>query len=162
MPVVAVASAAPAMAASGPIHPSFTPGTFCKHPGNPKWYHAVFCFRNTSDEDIKVTVLDLDVNGIVRDAKFSVNNALTDDYTVQGNTTACLYVDAGLYDNSANGAATLTFSYVYGGLTIPGSVSGGTIVDKSLPPCGSGADPSDPKQPSDDPPHSSSGPVSAP
>lgn len=156
VPVIMVASAAPALAASPPIEPRFSPGTFCKHPGNPKYYHAVFCFENTTNSTITVTLDDLDVNGVVEDAKVSIANAFADDFDVAALSERCVYVDAGDYGNSANGSAILSFHYTFNAQVINDTVSGGTIVDENLPPCGTGSDPSN--QPSDDPPHPTSGP----
>lgn len=153
VPAVAVAAAAPMASASGeepPIDPSYTPGTFCKHPGNPKYYHAVFCFKNTTAEDITITLGSMVVNGIARQANFSHNDTATPTYTIPANTELCLYVDAGLYDDSANGEATVFFTYPYGGMTNEGQVS--TSGTNNLPPC------SNIGQPTDTPPHSPDGP----
>ncbi|WP_461050971.1 hypothetical protein [Terrabacter koreensis] len=156
-PAVMVAAAAPTAAASAPIIPSFTPGTFCKHPGEPKYYHAVFCFQNTTLSPIVVTLGTLSVGSTSKPAFVSVNGAQTNSFTVGAKTNICMYVDAGLFDNSANGGAILTFSYPFGGTTQTGSISGGTIADTNLNPCGTGngavAD-----QPKDNPPHATSGP----
>ncbi len=156
VPVIMVATSAPAIAQSRPIEPSFTPGTFCKHPGEPKWYHAVFCFKNSTLANITVTVDNLDINGVVRDARVSIGGALADDFVVNAGTTRCMYVDAGLYSNSANGSAILSFHYTYNSVVYNETISGGFIADASLPPCGTGADPTN--QPKQDPPHATSGP----
>jgi len=155
-PAVMVAAAAPTAAASAPIIPSFTPGTFCKHPGNPKYYHAVFCFKNTTAAAITVTLGTLTIGTLVRNAITS-SAGLSPSFTVAANTTRCMYVDAGLYPNSANGGATLTFSYPFGTGTISDSISGGTIVDSNLNPCGTGNGDGS-TQPSGDPPHATTGP----
>ncbi|MHA3837617.1 hypothetical protein ACXR8F_18005 [Terrabacter sp. AAH1] len=156
-PAVMVAAAAPTAAASAPIVPSFTPGTFCKHPGEPKYYHAVFCFHNTTQSAIVVTLGTLTVGSTSKPATVSVNGSQTNSFTVTAGQNLCLYVDAGLFSTSANGGAVLTFSYPFGGTTQTGSISGGTIVDANLNPCGTGNGiVSD--QPKDDPPHATSGP----
>lgn len=155
VPVIAVASPVPAFAASKPIIPGFAGGTFCKHPGNPKYYHALLTFRNTTAASIVVTLNTLAVGADVRPARFSSGGALVATYTIPATTTLCLYVDSGLFPNSANGAAIFTFSYPgSGGLVQIGT---GNVDDGDLPPCGTGADPSNPKQPSGDPAHASSG-----
>jgi len=61
VPVVAVAAAAPAMAASGGP-PTFTPGTACKNPGNscavhPKGYTLPFTVTNSSPRTIYITAV---------------------------------------------------------------------------------------------------------
>lgn len=156
-PAVMVAAAAPTAAASAPIVPSFTPGTFCKHPGNPKYYHAVFCFRNTTLSPITVTLGTLSVGTTVRNAFVSVGGASVPSFVVPASTTKCMYVDAGLFGTSANGGAVLSFSYPFGSTTLTGTIEGGTIADTNLNPCGTGngavAD-----QPGGDPPHATSGP----
>jgi hypothetical protein len=156
-PAVMVAAAAPTAAASAPIIPSFTPGTFCKHPGEPKYYHAVFCFQNTTLAPITVTLGTLSVGATAKPAFVSVGGAQTNSFVVNASSSRCMYVDAGLFSTSANGGAVLTFSYPFGGSTQNGSISGGTIADTNLNPCGTGNGiVSD--QPKQDPPHPTSGP----
>lgn len=151
-PAVMVAAAAPTAAASAPIIPSFTPGTFCKHPGNPKYYHAVFCFKNTTLAPITVTLGQMVINTESLQGRVSISNAFATSFVVNASSTRCMYVDAGEFSNSANGSAVLNFSYPFGGSTLTGSIAGGTIADSSLPPCKQIG------QPDEDPPHKNSGP----
>lgn len=141
VPAIAVASSVPAMAASGPIIPR-PAGNACKHPGEPKYYHFTFCFNNTSAQSITISLNYMVVNGITGPNTFPAS------VTVPAGTELCFYVDSGLYDNSANGLATLYFSYPYLGNTINGTVS---TMANDLPPCGTGADPCD--NPKENPPH---------
>jgi hypothetical protein len=156
-PAVIVAAAAPTAAASAPIIPSFTPGTFCKHPGNPKYYHAVFCFRNTTLSPITVSLGVMTINSESFQANVSIGNAFATSFVVDGGQTRCVYVDAGEFSSSANGAAILNFSYPFGTGTNTGSVSGGTVADANLNPCGTGSG-AVVGQPGDNPPHPTSGP----
>lgn len=155
VPVIAVAATVPQAAASEPIVPSVVAGTFCKHPGNPKYYHALLTFRNTTGAAITVTLGTLSVGNTSNPAYFSAGGALTSTFVIPAMSTSCLYVDSGLFTNSANGTATFTISYPGSGGFIP--VGAGAFDDKDLPPCGTGADPSNPKQPSGDPAHATSG-----
>jgi hypothetical protein len=103
-----------------------------------------------------VTLGNMDINGIVRPSFASIGGASVTQFDLAAGEELCFSIDAGLYPNSANGAAILYYSYT---LTCPGedpvvvndSISGGTLDDGSLPPCGTGADPGG--NPSDDPPH---------
>ena len=131
LPVIAVAVATPFASASttggpggtpgtggtAPIVPSYQTGSFCKHPGNPKYYHGTFTFENTTSAPIVLALTSMLVNGQSRAAKFSVNKNLVSAYTVPAKTKISLYVDAGLFDDSANGTATLSFTYAVGGAT---------------------------------------------
>ncbi|VXB76216.1 conserved exported hypothetical protein [Microbacterium sp. 8M] len=114
------------------IVPTYQPGTFCKHPGNPKYYHGTFAFENTTSAPITVVLGSMVVNRLARGAKFSVGGRLTSSYTVPAKKKVALYVDAGLFDDSANGTATLSFAYVDAGVTRNGTV---TAPLGSLPPC---------------------------
>ena len=122
----------PGTGGTAPIVPSYQTGSFCKHPGNPKYYHGTFSFENTTSAPIVLTLTSMLVNGTSKDAKFSVNNRLVSTYTVPAKTKISLYVDAGLFDDSANGTATLSFAYAAAGVTRTGSVSAPL---GSLPPC---------------------------
>lgn len=147
LPVIAVAVATPFASASTnggtdggtpgtggttPIVPSYQTGSFCKHPGNPKYYHGTFFFENTTSAPITLALTSMLVNGQSRAAKFSANNRLVSTYTVPAKTKIGLYVDAGLFDDSANGTATLSFTYDDAGKARSGSV---TAPLGSLPPC---------------------------
>lgn len=146
VPAVAVVAAAPAYAKSGePVVPSYTPGSFCNHPGNPKYYHARFCFKNTSDTAITVTFVRMNVNGENRD----VVQPLT--LEIAARKECCSNVDAGLFANSANGYATLYFRYVYMGQTINGTVR--TTDNNNIPPCHTVGQPKDDPNPPNDTAH---------
>lgn len=145
VPAVTIASAAPVMASSpqpcvGIACVDLT-GQACKHPGEPKWYHFEVCITNSSlTEDVTVTFDYMIVNGVTG------TQTSPTGITVAPDTTVCTSVDSGLYDDSANGLATLYFS-VDG---VQGSASTGV---NDLPPCGTGNDPWVSIQPKDNPPH---------
>lgn len=156
-PAVMVAAAAPTAAASAPIIPSFTTGTFCKHPGNPKYYHGVFCFRNTTLSAITVTLGNMTVGATVKPAFVSLSTGISSSFSVPANSTRCMYVDGGKFGTSENGTAIVDFSYPSGTTTISDTIQGGTVAGDNLNPCGTGngavAD-----QPGQNPPHATSGP----
>lgn len=154
VPVVAVATSAPAYAnASDPIL-VFSCGTACKHPGegqdHTNIYHFTFCFQNSSGVEITVTLIDLQVNSIKRVAPLYLEPATI---TVAPGATVCKYVDAGDFPSSPQGIAVL--SYTYAGEGIIGSGTAFQAVADNLPPCGTGADPGN--NPSDEPPHDPDG-----
>lgn len=145
VPAVAVAAAAPAFAASKIITVEAV-GSACKHPGNPKWYHFTFAFTNGSGVDVTVTLTSMVVNGVSRPTSPST-------ITANANSTTCYYIDGGLFDDSANGTATLNFEYQdTNGETVSGSI---TTSFNDLPPCGTGADPGG--NPQSNPPHANGG-----
>lgn len=148
VPTVAVVAAAPSASASPyiPVYPEFT-GNWCKHPGNPKYYHNMMSWTNTDPYcDVTVTLGMMDINGVQRQAYASVDGQQVTSFTLAPDEEICFHVDAGLYDNSANGTAMLYFSWVLScegqpDQTGSSSISGGTLDDGSLPPCGTGSDP---------------------
>ncbi|KJL23952.1 hypothetical protein [Microbacterium azadirachtae] len=149
LPVIAMAVAAPLASASTtgvpgggastpgtggrtPLVPSYQAGSFCKHPGNPKYYHGTFSFENTTAAPLTIVLGSFLVNGQAREAKFSAGGRLTSSYTVPPKKKVALYVDAGLFTDSANGTATLSFAYSDAGVARTGSV---TAPLGKLPPC---------------------------
>lgn len=135
VPVIAVASAAPAMAASGQITPTFVGGA-CKHPGNPKYYHFTMTFKNQTGSPITVNLDKMVINGETGASMFPTS------FIVPANTTVTVCVDSGLFGNSANGLGVLYFHYVFNSQTINDTIS--TSIN-SLPPCDNPV--------KDDPPH---------
>jgi hypothetical protein len=153
-PIAAVAYAAPAFAGSQPV--TVTPcGSACKHPGtgqNLKTYHFTFCFQtNTALVGGSVSLNSMTIVG---GGSPETKPVVPTSVSVSPGTATCIYVDAVDFSDSANGEATLNFSYKTTddpSTTINGSV---TTSINSLPPCGTGADPgNNPK----DWPHSPSG-----
>lgn len=124
VPVATVATAAPAFAASPeePIDPSFSPGTFCKHPSD-NHYHAVFCFENTTAEEIPVSLTMFEIDP-QNDGTFDVvpGSVLPATVTIDAGTECCIMVDAGPAASMANGTGRLWFTYEYGGETLESSV----------------------------------------
>lgn len=143
VPAVAIAGSAKAVAASEPVVVSYGGGA-CKHPGEPKWYHFIFCFDNTSAASITVSLTKMNVNGVERPT-------LPTSVTIPADTELCYFVDGGLFSDSANGTATLYYSYTYLGNLVEGDIQ---TSFNSLPPCGTGADPCGSTNPKSDPPHS--------
>ena len=152
VPAVAVAAATPAMAASpkpcvGAVCVTLT-GDACKHPGNPKWYHFGVTIKNSSTTDtFTVQFASMNVNGEIKTPTSSPGGLSPSSTTIGPNTTLSVIIDAGLYSNSANGVATLTFSV--------GGVQGSATTNvNDLPPCGTGSGSAWAQaQPKDDPPH---------
>jgi hypothetical protein len=139
-PIVAVAYAAPAFAASQPV--SVTPcGSACKHPGasNTKTYHFTFCFAtNTALYNNTVNLSAMTIVGGGAPQTFPVVPTTVTVYTAG---PSCIYVDAPGFSDSANGTATLHFNYATTDdptTIITQSVS---TAFHALPPCGTGADP---------------------
>lgn len=154
VPAAAVVAAAPAYAASpkpcvGAVCVTLT-GDACKHPGNPKWYHFGVTIKNDSLTDtFTVNFVSMNVNGELKTPTSSPGGLIPAGTTIAPNTTTSLVVDAGLYSNSANGVATLTFS-------VNGVAGSATTNVNDLPPCGTGSgSPWSQAQPKDDPPHGS-------
>lgn len=158
VPVVAMATAAPIATASPrvPVDPEFT-GNWCKHPGNPKYYHNTMSWTNLDSEcSVTVTLGMMDINGVERPASASIGGSLVTQFTLEPSEELCFSVDAGLYGNSANGSGILYFTWTINCPNEPpvgGSDQVETTVgsDNNLPPCGTGADPGG--NPSDNPPH---------
>ena len=154
IPVVAVAGAAPAYAASVPvvcipeqeICGSFG-GSACKHSGNPKYYHFTFCFTNTGDNPATVEFTEMVINGAT--APRTPPPAPARDIrpgsviVPADGLEHCYYVDGGPFDDSANGTGSLEFKVNGVSADIPINVTG-------LSPCGTGAD--DCPNPKTDPP----------
>jgi hypothetical protein len=137
VPVVSLAAAAPAYAASEPV--TVVPcGVACKHPGNAnsKTYHFTFCFSTNSELVGGVVHLDgMTVNGVRR----SVSPTTV---SVSPGAGDCYYVDASGFGNSANGMGTLSYHYtVVGDERVDATVMTNA---NSLPTCGSGHAASEP------------------
>ncbi|MGD8149808.1 hypothetical protein [Ornithinimicrobium sp. Y1694] len=148
VPVVAVAQVAPAFAASPvkpPVEPSFT-SNFCKHPGNPKYYHSRMKWINHNPTcTVTINLGNFCVGTDCRQAQANIDNRLVTQFTLLGGQTRCMHADAGQFKNSANGGAVLNYTWI---MTCPGQtpttgsgqVLGGTLIDNSLSPCGTGGD----------------------
>ncbi|QUY63661.1 hypothetical protein [Gulosibacter molinativorax] len=126
VPVIAVASASPAFAASpdSPVDPSAVPGTFCQH-SNAKQYHGVFRFNNTVGVPVTVTLGTWVVPGDntqTLNARFSVNGSLEAERDIPAGTHD-FYIDGTGASDNANGVSTVYYdwSYVKDGVTYSGS-----------------------------------------
>ena len=154
VPVVAVATAAPAWANhSVPI--IITPtGVACKHPGegkNIKSYHFTFCFNNTSAFAAVVSLDGMIVNGVQNPAPL-----IPTSVSVNAGQNKCIYVDAQGFGDSANGTATLQVSYTINGQFFEDEIVVPFAGDAGLPVCGNPA--KAPDEPNDPPPHDPDGP----
>jgi hypothetical protein len=137
-----VGVAAPAFAVSPEPPVTVTPcGLACKHPGegqNDKTYRFTFCFEtNTALVGNTVNLVTMTIDG---GGEVETKVAHPTSVTVVAGTQTCIFVDAVNFHDSANGIATLTFSYKLAsapGTTITDSVS---TAFNDLPPCGTGAD----------------------
>jgi hypothetical protein len=132
-PIAAVAYAAPAFAASQPVVVRLC-GTICKHPGNSgpddtfKIYHFTFCFTaNQAIVGNTVNIVSMTINGVTKTA---ASGAVTPtSVSVTAGQTTCYYIDALEFPDSANGSATLNFSYtkLVNGNPDPAGVTNGSV-----------------------------------
>lgn len=101
VPVIAVASAAPAFALSGDCVDAELSGCSYKEPGagNDWAYHFEICFINTCDNDVEVTITKLQTNSGV-----SIPLPSPATITVPANKTACTET---IDFNSSNSAAKI-------------------------------------------------------
>ena len=109
-PIAAIGVAAPAFAASQPVIVRNC-GTTCKHPGNSgpdsvfKIYHFTFCFfASQAINNGTVTIVSMTINGVTKPVT-------PDSVAVVTGQTKCYYIDALEFADSANGTASLNFSY---------------------------------------------------
>ena len=102
VPAIVVASAAPAMALSGPV--TFT-GRACKSPGNPKRYLFEITVVNDNNVPLEFHAISLVINGVTS------ANVCPDEGTIAANSTLTLTIAAGTYPDSANGTAILNYSF---------------------------------------------------
>ena len=157
VPVAAVAGTAPAFAASPPVVPEFT-GNFCKHSGNPKYYHNTMRWTNTNSScTVTISLGQMTIDGDSRQAYASIGGQLVTSFQLAPNAVQCFYIDAGEFGNSQNGSASLAWTY---SIDCPGQPpvtgTGGPATtpigsDNDLPPCGTGSDPGN--NPKSDPAH---------
>lgn len=121
VPVIAVASAAPAMAASPGVI-TFDPGQACKHPGQSQRpfnqdYHFVITVKNTTGEDVTVTITQMLIDG--QPVNFSVGegvlpaNMAPKSFVVPASagSTGQTFVIHGDGTNSANTSVQITYTY---------------------------------------------------
>lgn len=125
VPVIAVAAPVPAFAASQGFV-SFT-GRACKDPGGgqSKYYYFQVTITNTTNAAISVTFTGVTVNSVPGDASTITPGV----YEVPARTQCVVTLRFGVFPDSANGNATLSYS-VNGSPQAP--VSSGQIND--LPP----------------------------
>jgi hypothetical protein len=118
VPVIAVASAAPAMAASPPVIVTFD-GFACKHPGasgtpgDPsgslfKNYHFDLTVENTTNTAVTVDIVSFTVNGVTAGTITSVPAEPID--VAPGGSTE-FYVHVGPFADSANAEAVICYTY---------------------------------------------------
>jgi hypothetical protein len=123
VPAIVVASAAPAMALSGPV--TFT-GRACKSPGNPKRYIFELSVTNTTNAPLVFNAVSLVVDGVT-----SANVCPTTG-TIAPQTTQNVVVAAGTYPDSQNGTAT--FNYTFGPVGGPFVAGSASTQFNALPP----------------------------
>lgn len=136
VPVVLVASAAPAMASSRPIEITGV-ALSCKHPGEggsndyPKGYHILFNFKNTSNEAITFTLpgwvltnagdhLTSDPAQVPNSGETSPGNPIS-DIVIPANTASKQWV-VHYYSNNSS-ALTIFMTYSYAGSTLSGTIT---------------------------------------
>lgn len=121
VPVIAVATAAPAMAASPPVIITFE-GEACKHPGasatpgDPsgdefKTYHFDLVVENTTTTDVTVEIVSFTVNGVLAGEIVT----FPDPIVVGDGETIGFYVHVGPYPDSANAEAVICYTYTPAG-----------------------------------------------
>jgi len=121
VPVIAVASAAPAMAASPGVI-TFDPGQACKHPGQSQQpfnqdYHFVIRVKNTTGSDVTVTITQMLIDG--QPVNFSVgagvlpSNMAPKTFVVPASAGAAgqEFIIHGDGTNSANTSVQITYTY---------------------------------------------------
>lgn len=115
VPIVAVAGAAPALAASPVVTPPTSrPGDACKHPGNScgarlrDAYHYVFCMTNNSDQDITVNFTIMSF----ADGRRAIPSPRAVVVPADG-VEHCYTTHVINMGNSSNGQATLAWNYTY-------------------------------------------------
>ncbi len=124
VPAVIVATATPAFALSGPV--TFT-GVACKDPGNPFRYLFSVTITNSNAQPLQVNFTSLVINGVTG------TSICPTSATVAANSTATFTLIAGGFTNSANGSATLNYSFgPVGGPYVAGQAS--TAFNNSIPP----------------------------
>jgi hypothetical protein len=103
VPAIVVASAAPAMAASGPV---VLTGRACKDPGSgqgDKSYYFEVTLTNTTNATATYGFTSIEINGVTT----TLTPAST---TVPANQSKTIILKATLLPNSANGTATLSYT----------------------------------------------------
>ena len=123
VPAIVVASAAPAMALSGPV--TFT-GRACKSPGNPKRYLFEITVTNSNNVPLQLNAISLVINGVT-----SANVCPTTG-TIAANSSQNVTIAAGTYPDSANGTAILNYSF--GPVGGPYVTSSASTTFNDLPP----------------------------
>jgi len=130
VPVVLVASAAPAIASSRPIEISGVASS-CKHPGGSgsfeKAYHIKFTFKNTSNEPITFTLPglvpttqgDVTSNPAFLGPPVTAGNPIV--ITIPALTSAKEWVVHYYKDNSPSLVMNMTYSYA--GATLSGTIT---------------------------------------
>jgi hypothetical protein len=98
-----VATATPAFAAlSGPV--TFT-GVACKDPGQPFNYLFSVTITNSNAQQLQVNFQNLIINGVTG------TSICPTTVTVGANSTSTVTLIAGGFTNSANGSATLNYTF---------------------------------------------------
>ena len=107
VPAVAVATAVPAYAGASRDFVEFT-GQACKDPGGgtSKYYYFEVVITNSTGSDLVVDFTDVEVNGVPGDA----SSITPGDYTVDPHTQCTVTLRFGVFPNSANGQAILTYT----------------------------------------------------
>jgi hypothetical protein len=125
VPAVIVATATPAFAAlSGPV--TFT-GVACKDPGNPFRYLFSVTITNSNNQPLQVNFQNLVINGVTG------TSICPTSATVPANGSITVTLIAGGFTNSANGTATLNYTFgPVGGPYVAGQAS--TQFNNDIPP----------------------------
>jgi len=123
VPAIVVASAAPAMALSGPV--TFT-GVGCKSPGGQKIYVFQLSVTNDNNVALQLNSTSLVINGVTGPTVCPASG------TIGPHSTQLITIAGGLFADSANGTATL--NYTFGPVGGPFVASSASTGFNNLPP----------------------------
>jgi hypothetical protein len=130
VPVIVVAGAAPAMAATPIV--TIGVGLACKHPGNgdTKHYHFELTVTNNGGATTTVTISDIT---LVPTSGQTVTFVEPVPFDVPAHSSECVVVDSDITANSSNGTLLVGYDYTLEG---GGSAHFDAAIDVgSLPPC---------------------------
>jgi hypothetical protein len=109
VPAIAVAAAAPAIAATPLV--TFAVGLACKHPGNPKHYHFNLDVTNNGSVTTTVTITSAVFDpSAASDPTVTITN-LPDPFTIGAHDTVCIVVDSDLTQASSNGTLIVSYDF---------------------------------------------------
>jgi hypothetical protein len=109
VPAIAVAAAAPAIAATPLV--TFAIGLACKHPGNPKHYHFNLEVTNNGSVTTTVTITSAVFDPSAASDPLVTISTLPGPFTIGAHQTVCIVVDSDLTQASSNGTLIVSYDY---------------------------------------------------